>query len=213
MRMPDVKNNFDGIKVACVGDSLTYGTTLLNRRVECYPSRLARLLGAKYDVLNFGFPGYAINKRSDRSLLNTPILKILENYAPNYILFLAGTNDARLKNYSSDDDFALNYKYFISALASLPSAPKVIAMTCPMAFTDANTVDFSQDILSRLVKIQKAIFNNNNIAYVDLYSLTQGKSLLYSKDMLHFNTKGAKFLAYKMYSVITEYQKTVNENI
>ena len=29
MRMPDVKNNFDGIKVACVGDSLTYGTTLL----------------------------------------------------------------------------------------------------------------------------------------------------------------------------------------
>lgn len=195
MRMPDVKNNFDGIKVACVGDSLTYGTTLLNRRVECYPSRLARLLGAKYDVLNFGFPGYAINKRSDRSLLNTPILKILENYAPDYILF------------------ALNYKYFISALASLPSAPKVIAMTCPMAFTDANTVDFSQDILSRLVKIQKAIFNNNNVAYVDLYSLTHGKSLLYSKDMLHFNTKGAKFLAYKMYSVITEYQKTVNENI
>ena len=45
MRMPDVKNNFDGIKVACVGDSLTYGTTLLNRRVECYPRSEERRVG------------------------------------------------------------------------------------------------------------------------------------------------------------------------
>ena len=41
------------IKVACVGNSVTYGYTLLEREKNCYPAQLARMLGDGYEVANF----------------------------------------------------------------------------------------------------------------------------------------------------------------
>ena len=204
MRIPNVNSNFEGIKVACVGDSLTYGTTLLNRRVESYPSRLAKLLGNDFDVLNLGFPGHALSKKSEKCIFNTPVFEILENYAPDYVLLLIGTNDARLKNHTTDDDFATNYKQMISNIINLPSAPKLIAMTCPMAYAEESQkfTDFSGEILARLVQVQRAILNLQKISYIDLYNVTQERIALYSDDKLHFNAKGAKFLAHKMYTII-----------
>ena len=47
------------IKVAAVGDSLTYGYGLENRREEAYPSVLLDLLGSHYQVSNYGKIGRA----------------------------------------------------------------------------------------------------------------------------------------------------------
>ncbi len=45
-------------KVACIGDSITYGYGLANRAEESYPAQLQRSLDAKspgeYEVRNFG---------------------------------------------------------------------------------------------------------------------------------------------------------------
>lgn len=212
MRIPNVNSDFEGIKVACVGDSLTYGTTLLNRRVESYPSRLAKLLGKDFDVLNLGFSGHALSKKSEKCLLNTPVIELLESYAPDYVLLLIGTNDARLKNFSTDDEFAANYKLLVSTIMNLPSSPKLIAMTCPMVYAenDPRSADFSTEILARLVQVQRAILNLQKISYVDLYNITQGKTTLYSDDKLHFNAKGAKFLAHKMYTIIQDCENKKN---
>jgi hypothetical protein len=37
--------SFAQIKTACIGDSITFGFTILNRRVNSYPAGLAQLLG------------------------------------------------------------------------------------------------------------------------------------------------------------------------
>ena len=54
----------DKVKVACVGDSITYGYGLAEREAECYPARLRELLDAKhpgeYEVRNFGNSGRGI---------------------------------------------------------------------------------------------------------------------------------------------------------
>ena len=44
-------------RVACIGDSITYGTGLSNRATQAYPARLQALLGEDYEVRNFGNPG------------------------------------------------------------------------------------------------------------------------------------------------------------
>ena len=44
------------IKVACVGNSVTYGYGLENRETESYPSRLQALLGEEYDCLLYTSP-------------------------------------------------------------------------------------------------------------------------------------------------------------
>ena len=45
------------IRVACVGNSITYGTGIEDRARDSYPSQLQRMLGDKYVVGNFGKPG------------------------------------------------------------------------------------------------------------------------------------------------------------
>ena len=45
------------IRVACIGDSITWGYAMTNRVVECYPAQLQRMLGDGYEVLNCGDPG------------------------------------------------------------------------------------------------------------------------------------------------------------
>ena len=52
------------IKVACVGNSVTYGYGLENRETESYPSRLQALLGEEYDVRNFGHSGATLLRRA-----------------------------------------------------------------------------------------------------------------------------------------------------
>ena len=44
------------IKVACVGNSITYGTGLADRATQSYPVQLQKLLGEHYEVENFGKP-------------------------------------------------------------------------------------------------------------------------------------------------------------
>ena len=45
------------IKVACVGNSITYGTGVAEREKNAYPVKLQQMLGDKYEVGNFGKPG------------------------------------------------------------------------------------------------------------------------------------------------------------
>ncbi|MBQ0024637.1 MAG: hypothetical protein KBT00_02795, partial [Bacteroidales bacterium] len=45
------------VKVACIGDSVTYGYGLENRDNDSYPAQLQKLLGNGYDVRNFGHNG------------------------------------------------------------------------------------------------------------------------------------------------------------
>ncbi|MCQ2388622.1 MAG: GDSL-type esterase/lipase family protein [Kiritimatiellae bacterium] len=50
----------DKVRVACIGDSITWGYAMTNRVAECYPAQLQRLLGPGYDVRNFGDPGAGV---------------------------------------------------------------------------------------------------------------------------------------------------------
>ncbi|MBR6371242.1 MAG: xylanase, partial [Bacteroidaceae bacterium] len=45
------------VRVACVGDSITYGHGIKDRLHDAYPGVLSSMLGDKYDVRNFGVSG------------------------------------------------------------------------------------------------------------------------------------------------------------
>ncbi len=55
------------IKVACIGDSITWGFTLLNPWKQSYPALLQEKLGAGYQVRNYGY-----NDASARFDADTP---------------------------------------------------------------------------------------------------------------------------------------------
>src|SRR5258708_5266746 len=53
-------------KLACVGDSITYGAGIKDRAHDSYPAQLAHMLGDEYKVRNFGVSGATLLKKGDR---------------------------------------------------------------------------------------------------------------------------------------------------
>lgn len=47
----------DRIKVACIGNSVTFGYGFADPANDSYPSQLSNMLGERYDVRNFGRSG------------------------------------------------------------------------------------------------------------------------------------------------------------
>lgn len=56
------------IKVACVGNSITYGSGLADPKTQSYPSQLQQLLGEAYEVGNFGTAGSHFIKQRPSSV-------------------------------------------------------------------------------------------------------------------------------------------------
>ena len=55
------------IKVACIGDSTTYGHGITGWPKNNYPAVLQNLLGESYHVNNYGVSSFAVQVDADRS--------------------------------------------------------------------------------------------------------------------------------------------------
>ena len=56
------------IRVACVGNSITFGSGIANRDRDSYPSVLGQMLGRGYEVRNFGFSARSEERRVGKSV-------------------------------------------------------------------------------------------------------------------------------------------------
>src|SRR5262245_2052499 len=60
------------IRVACVGDSITYGFGIKDRDHNSYPAQLGALLGQKWEVRNFGVNGATALTKGTRPYVDQP---------------------------------------------------------------------------------------------------------------------------------------------
>lgn len=105
----------DPIRIACVGASVTFGLGLSNRREQCYPAGLQRLLDARHGaarwrVRNFGYSGATISRGSNEPYWQTPSFTAATRFEPRLVLMMLGTNDAQFANEAAratlEDDLA-----------------------------------------------------------------------------------------------------------
>lgn len=73
------------IRVACVGDSITYGSGIENRD-KTYPAILNNLLGNKYDVRNFGVSGATNLHKGDKPYVTLQAYKDALAFNPDIIV-------------------------------------------------------------------------------------------------------------------------------
>ena len=99
------------IRVACIGDSITWGYAMTNRVEECYPAQLQRILGDGYEVLNFGDPGagvYREPKRGPSGWLPHPwptgAAVAAYDSDPDIVVSNLGINDASIYMYEYEHD-------------------------------------------------------------------------------------------------------------
>src|SRR5580765_260234 len=60
------------IRIACVGNSITFGARLTHPEKNAYPAQLQQMLGDGYEVMNFGNSGKTVIKNCDRAYMATP---------------------------------------------------------------------------------------------------------------------------------------------
>ena len=113
------------IRVACIGDSITWGFTLLNPWKQGYPALLQEKLGKEYEVRNFGFNDASARFDADTPYVNKRVYRESLEWNPDIVLLMLGTNDTKTRNWDPDI-FRRDYRRIVDSYLDLPSGPRVI---------------------------------------------------------------------------------------
>ncbi len=194
----------DKIKVACIGNSVTYGYGHSNPAETSYPSQLGRLLGDEYVVGNFGKSGATLLNKGHRPYTQQPEYKAALEFAPDIAIIHLGLNDTDPRNWPNyRDRFIPDYLALIDTLRSIN--PKVEVKICRMTPIFHWHRRFKSGTRDWYAQIQETIEEVAQIAGTELIDLQE---LLYHRpdlmpDALHPNEEGAGIIARRVYSAIT----------
>ena len=195
----------DKIKVACIGNSVTYGYGHENPDSTSYPSQLAVMLGDDYEVGNFGKSGATLLRKGHRPYNEQEEFEKALEFAPDIAIIHLGLNDTDPRNWKYyKREFISDYIALIEAFEKVN--PDVEIYICRMTPIFHWHHRFKKGTRDWYWEIQATIENiAENIAEVKLIDLQE---TLYHRpdlmpDALHPNPEGAKLIAQRVYSAIT----------
>lgn len=193
------------IRVACVGDSTTYGHGIRNWPKNNYPAVLQELLGESYHVNNYGVSSFAVQEDADRSYRTLPHYQESLAYDADYVVFMMGSNDSKPENWKGGDAFRED---LLSLLDSYGDA-EIILCTLPSAFflegqTEGVTNhDIQPLIVEEIAQITRDVATERGYTLMDIHALTAAHPEWFEKDGVHPSNEGAAAIAQEVYSVLT----------
>ena len=198
------KNSKQAIKVACIGDSITYGYGLYNRDSDSYPAVLQQLLGEKYEVINFGLSGRTAELSADKPYMLEDYYEKSKAFSPNIVSVMLGTNDTKKINWNAKQ-FVNDYRYLLESYLTLPSRPQVYVILPPPLFDMENkdTYPNQATLKARTIPLTKAIAAQKKLTVIDVYAAFENKPYLLL-DGCHPNEVGAEAIAKLVYNQITK---------
>lgn len=187
----------DAIRVACIGNSITYGAGIKNRNRDSYPSVLGRMLGDGYWVENFGVSARTMLNKGDYPYMKEQAYQDALSFNPDIVVIKLGTNDSKSFNWKYKADFAKDMQHMINAFKSLPNQPKIFLCYPSKVYQTGDNI--SDDIISKeIIPIIRKIAKKNNLPVIDLHSAMDGMNELFP-DKIHPNEEGAKIMAKTVY--------------
>lgn len=121
------------VRVACEGDSITFGHKVKNRGVNCYPGQLQRLLGRRYAVRNFGVNGATVIAQGDYPYVTSNEFREAVGFDPHIVVLMLGTNDTKEWNWKKNGSFVMDGKALLDRHAP---AAKCFLCLPPPAFPE-----------------------------------------------------------------------------
>lgn len=201
----ELSNYLDGkkIKVACVGNSVTFGAGIKDRAVDSYPAELQRLLGDKFDVQNFGKSGATLLSQGHRPYIEQEEYKKAIDFNPEIVVIHLGLNDTDPRSWEYQGDFIKDYVDLINRFKSGENSPEVwICSLSPVLPGHKRFNSGTRDWFWKLQDRIETIARTQDVGFIDLHS-----SLYHRPDLLpdniHPNEEGAKRLADCVYSGVT----------
>lgn len=190
-------------RVACVGNSITYGMTLADPATESYPAQLQQMLGDGYEVGNFGKSGATLLRHGHRPYIAQEEWAKAKAFKGDIAVIHLGVNDTDPRNWPYyRDEFVSDYLALIDTLRQEnPKCRIIIALLSPITYNhprfESGTQQWQKEIqeaiktVARVGKAQLIDFHKPLYAYPQLIP-----------DAVHPNKEGATMLARTVYSAI-----------
>ena len=189
------------IKVACVGDSITYGHSVSGWSKNQYPAVLQELLGDSYHVANFGVSGACVNKKGNKPYISRTVYEESIKYDADILVLMLGSNDSKPKNWIDMETFLEQYGELLDTYLKEDNSPKVYIGICAKAYyADGNTkgkarYNIRPEIVDQIAAALKQEYEKEDVVIVDIHKLTAGHPEWFEKDGVHPNKDGAKAIA------------------
>lgn len=187
-------------KVACVGDSITFGAGVKNRGANSYPVQLGKLLGQDYQVKNFGVNGATMLKKGDKPYWKLGAYKAALKFEPDVVVIKLGTNDTKPHNWKHKADYVANYLEMISSFKALKSKPTIWVCYPVPAYPERWGIS-DKTIRTEVKPLLDAVAKESNVKIIDLYTALSDKPKLFP-DKIHPNAAGAKIIAETVHKAI-----------
>lgn len=197
----------DTIKLACVGDSVTYGHGINNWTKNTYPAVLGDILGDGYSVLNLGNSGTTVQNDGDQPYTNTKQYQVSLECEADIIVLMLGSNDSKPQNWKSAEAFRKAYSELLDTY--LETGAKVYVCTSPEAFyanekdSTLTSFDICPAVVDEIAVITREIAEEKGVEIIDIHALTEGRPELFLSDCVHPDNSGAKAIAEAVYAAIS----------
>jgi acyl-CoA thioesterase-1 len=190
--------------VACVGDSITFGSGTTNPKTSSYPVQLSQLLdagGGRFVVHNFGVGGTTLLNQGDHPYQKTGAFKKALASKANVVVIMLGTNDTKPQNWKFKDQFVADYKDLIGKFAALESKPKIY-ICLPPPVPQTGNYGINEAGVREQIPLIKQLADSDHVELVDNYAALKDHPELLP-DNVHPNEAGAALLARSVYHAIT----------
>ncbi|MBN1804158.1 MAG: hypothetical protein JW837_02795 [Sedimentisphaerales bacterium] len=182
--------------VACVGDSITYGSGISNRNYDSYPAQLGRMLqkfGGPWETRNFGVSGATLLRNGDLPYVQQSAYSQALTAEPEAVIIMLGTNDSKSWNWAYKDEYVSDYLFLIDSFAQLPGRPVIWICKPVPAFND-NFGITDAVIKDEIIPMIDRIAQLRDVEVLDLYTALSDAGDLFP-DGIHPNAEGAKLMA------------------
>lgn len=189
------------IKVACLGASITYGSRIENREQNSYPAQLQRMLGDRYQVVNYGVAGTTLLQSGDHPYGQTTAYKTALAANPDIVIIDLGGNDAKLINRVHLESFRKDYHELIESFKQLRSHPRIILLTAMASFVTDTMGVWDPVLIKQINPLVQQVAYDNKVEVIDMHSPFVDKAAHFS-DKLHPDAAGAAIMALNVYRVL-----------
>ena len=192
------------IKVACVGNSVTYGYGLPHRETQAYPVKLQQLLGDRYEVKNFGHSGATLLNHGHKPYMRLPEFKEALKFKADWVVIHLGLNDTDPRNWPNyGSEFIPDYRALIDSFRTMnPHARIWICLMTPIGDRHPRFQSGTRDWFAAIQQCIKRIAATANVGLIDLNTPLYNRPDLFP-DALHPNAEGAEIMARTVYSNLT----------
>lgn len=196
--------DYDGrtIRVACVGDSITFGAGVEDREKNNYPTVLGGLLSKTFEVRNFGRSGATLSKGGDLPYWSTEEFKAVTAWLPDVVILKLGTNDTKPQNWKGREAFAADLNALLDHFQRLGTKPKTKIWVCLPVPVYATRWGINEDTLENgVIPVLMDVCQKRKIPVIDLNDALTGHPEMFP-DQIHPNAAGAKLMALTVFQAI-----------